>query len=150
MFPIEYDCVTKVTKPVDYDEEEIKKHKLVCYIVMNSGSIEELNDFFERPNEGMNNNKGQSEGYHNYNILIDEGATINLIPHFLLKKNKKYNTDPRPHNMVLSNYEGKMGHTLGVIHVELIVGSIIRPTVFMVIALTASYNLLLGREWIHL
>lgn len=29
------------------------------------------------------------------------------------------------------------------------VGSITRPTIFMVITSRASYNLLLGREWIH-
>lgn len=29
------------------------------------------------------------------------------------------------------------------------IGSITRPTVFMVIASKAIYNLLIGREWIH-
>ena len=32
---------------------------------------------------------------------------------------------------------------------DLTVGSITRPTMFMVIAAKANYNLLLGREWIH-
>lgn len=30
MLPRDYDCVTKVTKLVDCDEEEIAKHKHVC------------------------------------------------------------------------------------------------------------------------
>ena len=51
--------------------------------------------------------------------------------------------------MVLSNYEGKVGQTLGVIQVDLTVGSSCRPTMFMVIEAKANYNLLLGREWIH-
>lgn len=51
--------------------------------------------------------------------------------------------------MVLSNYEGKVGTTIRVIQVDLKVGTITRPTMFMVIALKANYNLLLGRLWIH-
>lgn len=47
------------------------------------------------------------------------------------------------------NYEGKIWQTLGVIQVDLTVGSITRPTMFMVIPAKANYNLLLGREWIH-
>ena len=51
--------------------------------------------------------------------------------------------------MVLTNYEGKTSHTLGVIQVELSVGSTTRPMLFMVITFNANYNLLLGHEWIH-
>lgn len=81
-----------------------------------------------------------------YKILVDDGATVNLMPHFLLAKIGKYDTDLRPHNMVLSNYEGKTGQTIGVIQVDIIVRSITRPIVFMVMASRASYNLMLGRE----
>lgn len=38
---------------------------------------------------------------------------------------------------------------MGVIQVGVTVGPITRPTIFMVIASKASYNLLLDREWIH-
>lgn len=51
--------------------------------------------------------------------------------------------------MVLPNYEGKIGQTLGIIQVDLTVGSITRSKMFMVIPAKANYNLLLGREWIH-
>lgn len=51
--------------------------------------------------------------------------------------------------MVLSNYGGKTSHILGVISVELSVGTIIRPTLFTVISSNANYNLLLEHEWIH-
>lgn len=79
-------------------------------------------------------------------ILVDSGAAVNLMPHFLLEKIGKYDTDLMPHNMVLSNYEGKSGQTMGVIQVDVTIGSITRPTIFMVIASRASYNFLLGRE----
>lgn len=51
----EYDCVIKVSKPVDYEEEETTRPKHVCYFVMNNGCIKEQNVFLERPNEGMEN-----------------------------------------------------------------------------------------------
>lgn len=51
--------------------------------------------------------------------------------------------------MVLSNYEGKVGTTLGVIQVELTVRIVPRSTMFMIVETKANYNLLLGREWIH-
>lgn len=82
-------------------------------------------------------------------ILVDGGETVNLMLQFMLKRIGKFDTDLKPHNMVLLNYEGKIGHTLGVIQVDLTIGSIIRPTMFMVIASRANYNLILGREWIH-
>lgn len=48
-------------------------------------------------------------------ILVDGGAAVNLISQFMLKRIGKFDTDLKPHNMVLSNYEGKISHTLGVI-----------------------------------
>ena len=67
----------------------------------------------------------------------------------MLKRLEIREGDIKPHNMVLSNYEGKVGKTLGVVQLELTIGSSCRPTMFMVIEAKANYNLLLGREWIH-
>lgn len=76
-------------------------------------------------------------------------AIVNLILHHMLRKIGKYNTDAKPYNMMLSNYEGKVSSTLGVIQVELFVGIVTRSTIFMIMETKANYNLLLGREWIH-
>ena len=82
-------------------------------------------------------------------ILVDIWAAVNLMPYFLLEEVRKYDTNLRPHNMALSNYERKTGQTMGVIQVDVTIGSITRSTIFMEIASRPSYNLLLGREWIH-
>ena len=66
------------------------------------------------------------------------------MPYSLLKKICNYDTDLRPHNMVLSNYEGKTSKALGVIHVDIVVGTILGRTLFMVILTKTNYNLLLG------
>lgn len=82
-------------------------------------------------------------------ILVDGGAMVNLMSHYMLKRIGKDDTNTNPHNMVLSNYEGKVGTKMRVIQVDLTVGTITRPTMFMVIVSKANYNMLLGREWIH-
>ena len=54
-----------------------------------------------------------------------------------------FDTDIKPHNMVLSNYERKIGHTLGVVQLDLTMDSITRSTMFMVIEANTNYNMLL-------
>lgn len=131
------------------------KNRPVCYYIMNNGCIEEHNDLFERPDGAMKNHlkslfiRGKMENVGTNKILVNGGTAVNLMSYFVLKKIGKFDTDLKPHNKVLSNYEGKIGHTLGVIRVDLIVGTITRPTMFMVIASKANYTMLFGREWIH-
>lgn len=127
VLPTKYDYVIEVTKPMDYDEEEMAKQKHVCYFVINNGCIEDQNAFFERQDEGIKNHlkplfiRSKVKNTTVNKILIDGRVVVNLIPHFLLRKIGKYDTDMRTHNMVLSNYKDKIGHTLGVIQVDMIV-----------------------------
>lgn len=82
-------------------------------------------------------------------MFVEGGETVNVMPHYLFKKIRKFKTDLRPSNIVLSNYEGKMSHILAVIQVNLVVGTLSIPTFFIVTSSNANYNLLLGREWSH-
>ena len=155
VLPCEFEHNTEVWVGEETDEEEMAKHRPVCYYIMNNGAVEEQNAFFERPDEGMKNHlkplfiRAKVEQHGVNKVLVDGGAAVNLMPRFMLKRIGMQDSDVRPHNMVLSNYEGKVGKTLGVIQVNLTVGSLTRPTMFMVIAAKANYNMLLGREWIH-
>ena len=40
-------------------------------------------------------------------MLVDGGVALNLMLYFLLNKIGKFDTDLRPYNMAMSNYEGK-------------------------------------------
>lgn len=71
------------------------------------------------------------------------------MPKSLLGRIGKTNTDLRHHNMVLWDYEGKMSKAFEVIQVNIVVGTLVRPTLFVVMSSKANYNLLQGREWIH-
>ncbi|XP_050914596.1 uncharacterized protein LOC127129457 [Lathyrus oleraceus] len=82
-------------------------------------------------------------------VFVDGGAVVNLMPYTLFKKMGKGDKDLRQHNMVLSNYEGKTINIMGVVQVNLAVGTTTRSTLFMVINSKVNFNLLLGREWIH-
>ncbi|CAJ2679325.1 unnamed protein product [Trifolium pratense] len=87
------------------------------------------------------------------NELEEDFEALNLADHkpmcYYVMQNGLYDTDLHSHNVVLANYEGKTGHSLGAVQLEVRVGSTVRKTLFMVIAAKPNYNLLLGREWIH-
>ncbi|PNX68037.1 hypothetical protein L195_g055950 [Trifolium pratense] len=73
-------------------------------------------------------------------VLVDGGAVVNIMPHFMLKKLGLYDTDLHSHNVVLANYEGKTGHSLG--------GSAIRKWIHGVGAVpsTMHQRLIIWRE----
>lgn len=48
-------------------------------------------------------------------VLVDGGVTINLMHRSVMHNIGKVDINFRPHNMVLSNYGGKIGTTMGVI-----------------------------------
>lgn len=89
------------------------------------------------------------EGVRVNKVLIDYEAYINLMPHSLLNKIKKHDTDLKYNNMVLSNYEGNTSRPLGVFQVDVVVGTTTRLTLFGLIPTKVNYNLLLDREWVH-
>lgn len=78
-------------------------------------------------------------------VFVDGGVMVNRMPYSLLKKIWKYDTYLRPHNVVLLHYEGKTSHIMGIVLVDLAVGNLTRPTIFMVISSKENYNLLLGQ-----
>lgn len=106
------------------------RHKLVCYFVMNNGCIEEENMLFETSYEGMKSHlkplfvRVKVKDTTMNKIIVDRGVDVNIIPHLLLRKIGKYDIDLKTHDMVLSNYEGKIGHMMVVIQVDVMVESI--------------------------
>lgn len=122
---------------------------------MNNGVVEEQQVVFERPDPYMMYHlktifiRAEVDNLVVNKVFVDGGATVNLMSYSLFKKIRKTYEDLSPHNMVLSNYESKTSNILGVVQVDISVGSTSKLTLFMVIKSNANYNLLLGREWIH-
>ena len=81
--------------------------------------------------------------------LVDGGATINLVLKSMLGKLGKRLRDLVQTNIAVTNFNGKTFVIKGMVLLNIRVGSIDRPTMFVVVLSKASYNLLLRRDWIH-
>ena len=93
--------------------------------------------------------KATSEAKRVRRILINGGAAINLLPLRILDKLGNSKQKLKDTNMVVINYHGKNTLVEEVILLNVKVGTIKRPTLFVVIPSKSNYNLLLGRDWIH-
>ena len=155
MLPMEYDLISEVTEDEEDFTEEMVSQQPKCYFVMDNGCVIGQHAMFERPDYHMQQHlkplfiqaKINDVGINK--VLVDGGATINFLPHFLLKNIRLSESDLKPHNVVLCNYEGKSGSSFGAIEVDLVVRIVKMATLFLVVESKANYNLLLGREWIH-
>jgi len=85
--------------------------------------------------------KGRVDGQPMTKILIDGRAAINIMPYAVYRKLGKGDQDLTKTDMMLKDFEA--------ICVELTIGSKTLPTTFFVISGKGAYNLLLGRDWIH-
>jgi hypothetical protein len=122
---------------------------------MNNGCVEDQHAIFEKPDVSMAHHlkpmfiQAKINGVGVNKVLVDGGATVNLLPQSFLGKIGLVDSDLKPHNVILTNYEGTTGDFLAAVEVELVVGSVSRTTMFMVVLSKANFNVLLGREWIH-
>jgi hypothetical protein len=155
MLPTKYDVPSEVNEIESDFTEEMANHRPLCYYVMNNGCVENQHAVFKKPDFPMNHHlkplfiQAKINGVGVNKVLVDGGATVNLLPQACLSKIGIVDSDLKPHNVVLTNYEGNTRNSLGVVEVELIVGSVGRTTMFMVVPSKPNFNVLLGREWIH-
>ncbi|KAH7861485.1 hypothetical protein Vadar_026760 [Vaccinium darrowii] len=82
-------------------------------------------------------------------ILVDNGSAANLMPHFMLVKLGKGDQDLLPSSASISDFAGGITTAQGIIIMNLQVGTKTLTTPFFVVNSRSSYNLLLGRDWIH-
>jgi hypothetical protein len=82
-------------------------------------------------------------------MLVDGRAAVNLMPYTMLRKIGKYDKDLTQTDMMLVDFEGNVSPTQGAIYMEFTIGSKTLTTAFFVIKGRGSYNLMLGRDWIH-
>ena len=82
-------------------------------------------------------------------ILVDGGATINLLLESMLTKFGKTVDHLIKANVVVSDFTGKTSIWKGIVMLNMKIGLVDRITPFVVVASKAGYNALLGREWIH-
>ena len=83
-------------------------------------------------------------------MLVDSGAIVNLMPYPLYKKLGGTDEELIKTNMMINGVGGGAPiPARGVANMELTIGSKTLATTFFVANVQGSYNLILGRDWIH-
>ena len=93
--------------------------------------------------------KGFIDGKPMSKMLVDGGASINLMSYTTFGKFGKGPGDLMDTNMMLKDFGGNASKTRGAINVELTIRSKTLLKGFFVIDGKGSYSLLFGRDWIH-
>ncbi|KAH7832817.1 hypothetical protein Vadar_000233 [Vaccinium darrowii] len=110
---------------------------------------------FEKPDPLMTQHlrplciQGHLDGIPVNRILVDKGSVANLMPRFMLVKLGKGDQDLLPSSASISDFAGGITTAQGIIIMNLQVGTKTLTTPFFVVNSRSSYNLLLGRDWIH-
>jgi hypothetical protein len=82
-------------------------------------------------------------------MLVDGGASINILPLSLFKKLAHVEGDLKHTNLSLSGFACDPTEAKGTICKEVMVGSKTMPTAFFVVDVNGRYNVLLRQDWIH-
>jgi hypothetical protein len=82
-------------------------------------------------------------------MLVDGGASVNILPLSLFKKLGHVEGDLKCTNLSLSGFTCEPTEAKGIIRKEVMVGSKTVPTTFFVVDVNGRYNLLLSWDWIH-
>jgi hypothetical protein len=77
-------------------------------------------------------------------MLVNGGASINILSLSLFKKLGHVESDLKCTNLSLSGFAGDPTEAMGIIYNELTVGSKTIPTAFLVVDMKGCYNVLLG------
>jgi hypothetical protein len=92
---------------------------------------------------------GHSDGTSVGHMLIDVGASVNILLLSLFKKLDHVEGELKCTNLSLSDFAGDPTEVKGIICKELTVGSKIMPMAFFMVDVKGRYNVLLGQDWIH-
>lgn len=85
--------------------------------------------------------KALVEGKPTNQVLINDEASINLIPRAMSKKLGRGDSDLLATNLVVIDFSGKSSTSDGVVVLNVRVGTVERLTLFVIIPSKCSYNL---------
>jgi hypothetical protein len=93
--------------------------------------------------------KGYINGHPINKMLVDTGATVNIMPYSVLHRLGRSAEDLIKTDITLSDFNGQASETQGILNMDLTVGSKTVPTSLFIISSKSTYTVLLGRDWIH-
>ncbi|XP_060194914.1 uncharacterized protein LOC132624106 [Lycium barbarum] len=108
----------------------------------------------ELPVEGAGHNKAlhltvKCEEHYVKRVMIDGGSGVDICPLSTLQSLKISTDRIRTNNVCVRAFDGAKRDTVGEIDLTLKIGPVDFGITFQVIDMDTSYNLLLGRPWIH-
>jgi len=110
---------------------------------------------FKKPEHPINHLKplhvkGHINGTLVHNMLVDNGAIVNVMPYSLYKKLGGTDEELVRANMTITGVGGGAPiPARGIANMKLTTGIKTLATTFFVGDVQGSYNLILGRDWIH-
>jgi hypothetical protein len=109
---------------------------------------------FEKPeNPGVHMKplftRGHLDGLPIGHMLVDGGASVNILSLSLFKKLGQVEGDLKCANLSLSGFAGDPTEGKGIICKGVTVGSKTVPMDFFMVDMKGRYNMLLGWDWIH-
>jgi hypothetical protein len=93
--------------------------------------------------------KGYINGQPVNKMLVDTGASVNIIPYSVLRRLGRSTGDLIKTNITLSDFNGQTSEAQGILSLDLTVGSKTVPTSFFIVNIKSTYTVLLGMDWIH-
>ncbi|XP_072074838.1 uncharacterized protein [Arachis hypogaea] len=132
-----------------------------CYDVFPGSECLLLDDnmcgggLFEKPTENDKEHlrplhiKARVDGRIVNKILVDGGAAVNLMPERMMRRLGKTEKELIKSSIGVTDFNGRTSSVRGVVLLSIEIGSVNRPTLFVVVPSKAGFNLLLGRDWIH-
>ncbi|XP_070047246.1 uncharacterized protein [Nicotiana tomentosiformis] len=81
--------------------------------------------------------------------MVDGGSSVDVCPLSTLQRMKINTNKIRPSNICIRAFDGSMRDTIGEINLTMTFGPFDFEIVFQVVDMETSYNLVLGRPWIH-
>jgi hypothetical protein len=93
--------------------------------------------------------KGHLNGVPVNRMMINGGASVNIMSVSLFKELGHTEGDLKWTNMSLSGFLGEPAEAKGIVSKELTIGSKAMPTAFFDVDVKGCYNMLLGHDWIH-
>lgn len=82
-------------------------------------------------------------------VLVDNGSAINVCPLRVAKRLGLSSKNLTPSTQIVRAYDNTKREVAGVFTVEAKVGPVVANVEFHVLDIPASFNLLLGRPWLH-
>ncbi|XP_028090068.1 uncharacterized protein LOC114290389 [Camellia sinensis] len=83
-------------------------------------------------------------------ILIDQGSSVEIMYYDAFKQLKLRDTDLAPATSPLVGFNSQPEWPMGKMILPVKAGSVVKQVEFWVLKMPSTYNLILGREWLHI